>query len=216
NEQLRLVATDTHRLAVRTAPVSEQAGAEAPAEGGAERTVIVPARAMNELMRVLSDGTEEMLHVRIDQNQILFRTDRYTLVSRLIEGQFPRYERVIPAGHTRRITLPREDFLAVVRRARIVARDAAAANRVLLRTSGESLILTAEAGELGRAYEEIEVMREGDDIEVAFNASYLIDLLSVLETEAVHLEMTEPLAPAVVRPVDGPDYLMVIMPMQIQ
>jgi DNA polymerase-3 subunit beta len=205
--QLRLVATDTHRLAVRTAALGDAAG---------ERTVITPARAMNELMRVLGDAEEELLHLKIDQNQILFRTERYTLVSRLIDGQFPRYERVIPSSHTRRLTVPREDFLSVVRRARIVARDAAAANRLILRTSGENLVVTAEAGELGRAYEEIEIMREGDDIEIAFNAVYLLDVLSVMDADAVLLEMTEPLSPAILRPADGPDYLMVIMPMQIQ
>jgi DNA polymerase-3 subunit beta len=205
--QLRLVATDTHRLAVRTAPVLDAAG---------ERTVIVPVRALNELVRVLADADDLSVHLRIDSNQIMFRTERFTLVSRLIEGQFPRYERVIPSGHSRTLTIPREDLQAVVRRARIVARDAAAANRVVLRTSGESLVITAEAGEVGRAYEEIEILREGDDIEIAFNAAYLLDVLGVLTSESVQLEMNEPLSPSVLRPSEGADYLMVIMPMQIQ
>ncbi len=204
---LRLVATDTHRLAVRAAELKEAVG---------DRTVIVPVRALNELERVLGDDEEQLLQIRVDQNQVLFRTDRFTLVSRLIEGQFPRYERVIPSSHTRRLTLPREDFQAIVRRARIVARDASAANRILLRTAGENLILTAEAGEVGHAHEEIEVLREGDDIEIAFNASFMLDVLGVIETESVHIEMSEPLSPAVVRPSEGPDYLMVIMPMQLQ
>jgi DNA polymerase-3 subunit beta len=206
-DSLRLVATDTHRLAVRTAPVTETSGST---------TVIVPVRAMNELMRVLSDDETQPLHIRVDQNQILFRTEKVTLVSRLIEGQFPKYERVIPGAHTRRLTIPRDELQSSVRRARIVARDAAAANRVLLATEGENLVITAEAGELGRAHEEIEVVREGDDISIAFNATYVLDVLGVLDTEGVHLELTEPLAPAVVRPVEGDDYLMVIMPMQVQ
>lgn len=203
---LRLVATDTHRLAVRTAQLTEATG---------DTTVIVPVRAMNELMRVLSDDEDSVLHVRVDQNQILFRTERVTLVSRLIEGQFPRYERVIPASHTRRLTIQRDEFQSSLRRARIVARDAAAKDRVVLATEGENLVITAE-GDEGRVHEEFEVAREGDDISIAFNVSYVLDVLGVLDTEGVFLEMTEPLSPAVVRPVEGDDYLMVIMPMQVQ
>ena len=203
---LRLVATDTHRLAVRTAQL---------AEAGGDTTVIVPVRAMNELMRVLSDEEEAVLYIRIDQNQILFRTERVTLVSRLIEGQFPKYERVIPPGHTRRLTIQRDDLLSSLRRARIVAREAAAKDRVVLATEGENLIITAE-GDEGRVHEEIEVAREGDDISIAFNVNYVVEVLGVLNTQGIFLEMTEPLSPAVVRPVEGDDYLMVIMPMQVQ
>lgn len=204
---LRMVATDTHRLAVRNIPVPESKG---------ERTVITPVRALNELVRVLGDAEDLQLQIRVDSNQMLFRTERFTLVSRLIEGQFPKYERVIPSGFTRRLTVPREELQSIVRRARIVAKEASAANRVVLRASGESLIVTAEAGELGQAYEEMEVIREGDEIEIAFNASFLLDVLAVLDTETVFIEMSEPLNPAIVRPVEGPDFLMVIMPMQMQ
>lgn len=204
--KLRLVATDTHRLAVRTAPAGETTD---------ETTVIIPARAMNELLRVLGEDEEAKLSVRIDTNQILFNTERVTLVSRLIEGQFPRYERVIPNGHTRRLTIPREDFQSSLRRARIVARDAAAKDRVVLEAEGESLIITAE-GDGGKAHEDFEIAREGDPISIAFNVNYMLEVLGVLDCEGVYLELTEPLAPAVLRPVDGDDYLMVVMPMQVQ
>jgi len=205
--RLRMVATDTHRLAVRTASVTETTGGDT--------SVIVPARALNELIRVLSDSEDAPLYVRIDQNQILFRTERVTLVSRLIEGQFPRYERVIPASHTRRLTVQRDELQSALRRARIVARDAAAKDRVLFDTQGENLVITAE-GEEGRAHEEFEVVREGDDISIAFNASYFMETLGVVDTEGIFLEMSEPLSPAVIRPVESEDYLMVIMPMQVQ
>jgi DNA polymerase III subunit beta len=205
--RLRLVATDTHRLAVRTATVTEASG---------ETTVIIPARAMNELMRVLDDNEEAVLSVRVDQNQILFRTEKVTLVSRLIEGQFPKYERVIPATHSRRLTIQRDDFQSALRRARIVAREAAAKDRILLSTEGENVVITSESADLGQAREEFEVAREGDEISIAFNATYLLEVLGVLNSEGLFLEMGEPLSPAVVRPVEGEDYLMVVMPMQVQ
>jgi DNA polymerase-3 subunit beta len=76
--------------------------------------------------------------------------------------------------------------------------------------------VTAQSGDFGRAYEELEVVREGDDIEIVFNARYLLDVLGVLEGDGLYLELTESLAPAVVRPIEDGDYLMVIMPMQLQ
>jgi DNA polymerase-3 subunit beta len=203
-DRLTLAATDTHRLAVRAAAVGEATG---------DAAVIVPERAMNELMRILEAGSEQPVSVKVDQNQILFRTETTCLVSRLIEGQFPKYERVIPSQHTKKLTIPREEFQQAVKRAAIVARDNA--NRVVMRTDGENLTIRAEAGDLGQAYEEVEILREGDDIEIVFNARYLQDILGVLTTEGLYLEMTEPLSPAVVRPVGDEQYLMVIMPMQL-
>jgi DNA polymerase-3 subunit beta len=206
-ERLTFAATDTHRLAVRATALADLGSATG------ESAVIVPERAMNELMRLLTAGSEEPVSVRVDANGILFRTETACLVSRLIEGTFPKYERVIPTQHTKKLTIPVEEFTQAVKRAAIVARDNA--NRVALRTNGENLEIRAEAGDLGQAYEEIEVIREGDDIEIAFNARYLQELLGVLETEGLYLEMTEPLAPAVVRPIGNDQYLVVVMPMQL-
>jgi DNA polymerase-3 subunit beta len=139
-----------------------------------------------------------------------------TLVSRLIDGQFPPYQRVIPSGRSRRLTIEREEFQSALRRTRIVARDGSARDRVILITEGENLVLTAEAAQdLGRAHEEIGVEREGDDIKIAFNVNFLVDGVGILATEKVHLDLNEPLTPAVLRPVDGDDYLMVVMPMQV-
>jgi DNA polymerase III subunit beta len=202
---LTMVATDTHRLAYRQGTVTEASG---------EVAAIIPARALGELSRVLDAGNDQPVQVRVDKNQVHFRTERATVVSRLIEGQFPKYEKVIPSQHTRKLTIPKEELLQAIRRVEVVARDNA--HRVVFRTAGELLTLTAEAGDLGRAFEEVEVIREGDDIQIAFNARYVMDVLSVLDSEGLYLEMTEPLRPAVVRPVEGPNYLMVIMPMSLQ
>jgi len=205
DRSLIMVATDTHRLALRQGAVTEASG---------EVAVIIPARAMSELSRGLEAESDRPVQVRLDRNQVLFRTEQLTVVSRLIEGQFPKYEKVVPAEHTRKLTIQKEEFHQAVRRAAVVARENS--HRVILRTAGEMLTITAEEANLGRAHEEVEVIREGDDIQIAFNARYVLDVLGVLETEGLYLEMTEPLRPAVVRPVDGPDYLMVIMPMSLQ
>jgi DNA polymerase III subunit beta len=202
---LTMVATDTHRLAYRQGT---------PVEATGEVAAIIPARALSELGRVLDADSDQPVQVRVDKNQALFRSERATVSTRLIEGQFPRYEKVIPSQHTRKLTIPKEELLQALRRVDVVARDNS--HRVVFRTSGELLTLTAEAGDLGRAFEEVEVIREGDDIQIAFNARYVLEVLNVLDGEGLYLEMTEPLRPAVVRPVEGPNYLMVVMPMSLQ
>ena len=211
-DSLKLVATDTHRLAVRDCPVKE---------GSGSASAIVPSRAMNELLRIVGNEEGEVV-VTLSGNQIQFQVDdasgsKTTLISRLIDGQFPNYERVIPAQATKTLTVERAPLAAAVKRASIVARDSA--SRVVLRTTddGDKLTITAESGSVGNAYEEVEVARTGDDtpVEIAFNAKYLADVLNVLETEGLHIELTEPLRPGVIRPTDNADYLCVLMPMQV-
>ncbi len=211
-DSLKLVATDTHRLAVRDCPVKE---------GSGSASAIVPSRAMNELLRIVGNEEGEIV-VTLSGNQIQFQVDdasgsKTTLISRLIDGQFPNYERVIPAQATKTLTVERAPLAAAVKRASIVARDSA--SRVVLRTTedGDKLTITAESGSVGNAYEEVEVARTGDDtpIEIAFNAKYLADVLNVLDTEGLHIELTEPLRPGVIRPTDTADYLCVLMPMQV-
>jgi DNA polymerase-3 subunit beta len=205
DSHLVMVATDTHRLALRQGAASEASG---------EVAVIIPARALSELSRGLEPEGEQSVQVRLDKNQVMFRTEQLTVVSRLIEGQFPKYEKVVPSEHTRKLTIPKDELQQAVRRAAVVARENS--HRIILRTAGELLTITAEEANLGRAHEEVEVIREGDDIQIAFNARYVLDVLGVLDAEGLYLEMTEPLRPAVFRPVDGADYLMVIMPMSLQ
>jgi DNA polymerase-3 subunit beta len=216
-ETLKFVATDTHRLAIKTAVIKD---------GHGSQNAIVPARAMNELTRQLSDS-EGDVRITLSPNQVRFELpgeDEVQIVSRLIEGQFPNYQRVVPSEFHKKLSIQTQPLLRAVRRASIVARDSA--NRVVLRTEDDRLVLTAENQMVGSAYEEVEVAREGDDVEIAFNAKYLLDVLNVLEEDGLHLELTEPLKPGVLRPVpnaprDGdsaalaPDYLCVLMPMQI-
>ncbi|GAB4457589.1 MAG: DNA polymerase III subunit beta [Armatimonadaceae bacterium] len=203
-DALKMVATDTHRLAVRTEKIDG---------GEGEATAIVPARAMNELLRIASD--EEPVSISLASGLARFVVGNATMVTRLLEGQFPNYERVIPTGFDRKLTLEREEFIRAVKRAAIVARDNS--NRIVLETEGAQLIISAESDKVGSARDEVEVAREGDDIQIAFNANYMADVLNVVETEGVVLELTEPLRPGILRPIgdNATDYLCVLMPMQV-
>lgn len=202
-EEMKLVSTDTHRLAVRTASVANAAG---------EASCIVPRRALDELSRLLEDDDNPVI-ISIADSQIKFVVNGVTIVSRLIEGQFPNYERVIPAESQKTLTIPADEFLTRVRRASIVAKENA--NRVVLNTEADKLILTAQSGDIGKAYEELEIVKEGEDMEIAFNAKYLTEFLSVVGSEGVVMEHNGGVSPGVMKPVGKDDYLYVLMPMQI-
>lgn len=201
-DDIKLVSTDGYRLAMRNSPVAKAAG---------EGSCIVPRRALDELSRLLDEADTPVV-VSIADSQIKFVVDGITIVSRLIEGQFPNYERIIPTECDKKLTMSTEDFLGRVRRASIVARENA--NRVILRTEGDQLILTAESGDVGKAYEELEIVKEGEDIEIHFNAKYLIEFLSVVGAEGILMELTGDLSPGAMKPVGKDDYLYVLMPMQ--
>jgi DNA polymerase-3 subunit beta len=205
-KQLRIVATDTHRLAVDNLAV----------EGKIDReiAVIVPARALRELERGLGGAEEEArVRVQIGESQIQFLFDQFSLVSRLIEGQFPSYERVIPQTIERTVSMGREEFLSALRRAAIVAR--AEANKIILRTQDSMLTLEAESADVGRAHEEVAAEYEGDPIEIAFNADYLTSMLSETDSERLTMGLSGPLNPGLIRLVGDEDYLYVVMPMQL-
>jgi DNA polymerase-3 subunit beta len=203
---LQMVATDTHRLAVCSNTVEGAQG---------EGSVIVPGRALTEVLRALQADREEPVQVRLDANQVSFVTESVTLVSRLIAGHYPSHERHIPSTWSARLLIPVAPFEQVLRRAALVAREDG--NRVTLRTEGESLLVTARAGALGEAYESLEVAREGSDFEMGISCRYLLDALAVWESEGIYFETTgQALAPAVLRPVEAADTVMVIAPVRLQ
>lgn len=209
---LKFAATDTHRLAIKTATASEASG---------EAECIIPKRALDEVSRLLEtnrspvdeDNPESPVLVSIADSQIKFFINGIVIVSRLIEGQFPNYERIIPTEYERKLTIPAESFLLSVKRASILARENN--NRVTIKTEGDQLIVTAESGEVGKAYEELEIVKEGDDIEIVFNVKYLLDFLNAVGSDGIFFEMKGPLETAVIKPVGKDDYLYVIMPMHL-
>ena len=207
---LRMVATDSYRLAVKTAP----AGAVTEEQGKDEWQLIVPARALQELNRLLDPANEETpVKVSAGEQQIRFEVGPYILISRLIEGQFPNYERVIPTDAERRLRVNREDLQGAIKRAAIVAR--AEASKLVFRTQEGVLTITAESGDVGKAREELPAEIEGEELEVAFNAEYLTDVLGVIGSDMVIWELTGSLSQGLLKGADDPEYLYVVMPMQL-
>ena len=200
---LKLVATDTHRLCVFDCPLVECEGSV---------NAIVPGRALLELTRIVPEG-EGTVAVAISPSQVLFRVGETMLISRLIEGQFPNFEKVIPTEFNKKLTIPTEQFMQSVRRVEIVARENS--HRTIVSTQDGTLVLTAESGNVGRAHEEVEVIKEGEDLKMAFNARYLLDMLGVVEAEAIEIELSGEVSPALIRPQGQDNYTYVLMPMQV-
>jgi DNA polymerase-3 subunit beta len=207
-ETMTLAAADNYRIAVRTLALAK---AVTP-----EMTIVVPARSYAELMRILPDAEEPIeITVTPNKSQVLFHVAGIDLVSRLIEGQFPNYEPVIPTAHTSRAVLDREAFLAGARRASIFARDSANIVKIELGgEAGDGVAITAHAADVGDEADALEATLEGQSTSIAFNARYLVDVLTNLGAEEAALELSGPLAPGVIRGIGKDDYVHVIMPVR--
>jgi DNA polymerase-3 subunit beta len=202
-EQGHLVATDGGRLAVRRAKMGG---------GQGKVTAIVPSKTMAELVRVLG-SVEGEVSVASNDNQLIFSLPGMRFVSRLIAGQFPNYEQVIPKEFKQRITVGTERLLRGVRRASITAKDSA--NVVRLNASEGTLTISSNTPDVGKAQEDIEVRVEGDAIPVAFNAKFLMDALSNIDAPDVHFDLTGPLSPGALHPTDNSDYVYVLAPVRV-
>jgi DNA polymerase-3 subunit beta len=207
-QTLTLAAADNYRIAVKTIDTLDAV---------ADTSAVVPARALAELGRILGD-TDDPIELVIAQarNQILFHLDgpdRVDLVSRLIDGQFPNYQSILPKSHTTQAVLDREELLRAVRPAALIAHESA--NIVKLAVGGEEggIVVSANA-EIGDHVGRVEAAVEGDGTTIAFNAKYLADVLANVEAEQFTLQFQGPLAPGVFRPVGDERYVHVVMPVR--
>jgi DNA polymerase-3 subunit beta len=210
---LTLAAADGFRLAVTTADVGVDVDETI--------SVIVPARALAEVNRVggEQDAPIELI-ITPARNQILFHLKDVDLVSQLIDGNFPDYKQIVPKSYSTRTCVSTQELLKAVKVAFLFARDAANIVRIHVVPGSELspgyMSVAATSTELGDNVSELDTTGiSGDEIEIAFNARYLIDSLSVAGTAEVALETTTSSSPGVIRPVGGEDYLCVIMPMHI-
>jgi len=207
-DTLTMAATDGFRLSQRTA--------QFPGYVEKARTVIVPARALDELARVMGDDTEQV-HVIMPEgrNQIIFDLGEIVLVSQLIDGNFPDFTSVVPKGHKTRTVLNTASFLKACKTADIFAREASHTARVIIEEGQPgSATITATSTETGSNEAVVDADVEGEGVELNFNVKYLTDVLSVVGTPQVALETTSSVEPGVVKSVGSDDFLHIIMPMQ--
>ncbi|MCP4535691.1 MAG: DNA polymerase III subunit beta [Chloroflexi bacterium] len=212
NDQLTLAAADGFRLSVRTIPL--------PQPVADPFSIIIPARALTELGRISGEQKDPIIiTVTPTRNQVLFQLTNIVLVSQLIDGNFPDYRQIIPSGTTTHTVVDTAAFLKACKTALIFARDAAHITRVHVKPGSEltpgHIIVSATSAETGDDVSEFDASVEGEEIEIAFNVKYMIDLLAVVGTPQVALDTTTSSSPGVVRPVGDVDYTHVIMPMHL-
>ena len=201
-KEMRVVATDGHRLAMTSRALGQSATAA---------TGIVPRKAISEILRALGAGEEVQL--AITENQFVLQMPNFVMTARLIEGQFPNYEAVIPKGHPGKLLLSRPALTSALRRVAVMAEER---NKpVKLTLSPSSLKLTASSAELGEAEEALTVDYAGEEIAIAFNSRYILDALSPMEDDAVVFEFKDALSPGVIKSAEDDGYRCVIMPMRI-
>ncbi len=212
-KKILLAAADGFRLSVHTLDLPEETE---------ERTAIVPARALGELLRLLPEAGDETVAVTFNTSgrQAQFDLGHATLVAQLIEGTFPNYEQLIPPNHNTRTEVLLDEFMREARIASIFARDGSGIVR-LVASEGEHgqpgrLLISARAEEIGTNEGEIDGIVEGDEAKIAFNGRYLTDILQVVGTERVALETSSPSSPGVFRPVGDDSFVHVVMPMFVQ
>lgn len=213
NDTFTLAAADGYRLAVRTTELDLGVGSRAV------EPMIVPARTLQELSRIITDEDEEVLIAFPDaRGQVMFSLGSVVLISQLIEGKFPDYEAIIPRRYETTTLAYTKELLAACRSSEVFAKDSANTARIVIEPSEVNtlpgrVLVAGRSQEKGDAEAPVDASIDGQGMEIAFNIRYLIDVLSVIREEQVVLETSGPTAPGVVRPAGRDDFIHVIMPM---
>jgi len=197
-------------------PVLVTAPRDAKAKGkdAEENKAILPKKTLGELGRLLTEGDGDVAYVR-GENHLFFEVGGRLLISRMIDGQFPAYERVIPKGNDKRIEFERDRLTNAVKRVALLSNERSRAVKIQLDKG--KVDVTSSSPDLGEAKETLPIDYDGAPMQICFNAQYVLDFLSAVSTDVVSLELKDEVSQAVMKPVgaDGYDYTYVIMPMRV-
>lgn len=199
--RLKMVTTDSYRLSIR------ETGVEGASDS--DINVIVPARCLDEVSRICGD---KPIEIGLAKNQIYFDIGDIILVSRLIEGQFPNYQQLLPDDCELRIKFKKDILVTSLRRVSLLAQNNAL---IKMKVAKNTVQISAMTHDVGSAFEEVEAEIEGDGMEIAFNAQFLIDGLNSIGEEEVFLELNSPLKPGLLRPTIDQNFIYLIMPVRI-
>ncbi|MGQ0667690.1 MAG: DNA polymerase III subunit beta [Nitrospiraceae bacterium] len=206
---LRLVGTDGHRLAV-----AEQDVGKAGSKGGPQEIkAIIPKKAAQEMRRLLEEGGDGEPLIGFTKNLMIFRKSGLLLTSRLMEGNYPNYQQVIPKESGKKITVNRVELESSLRRVSVLSKDKASAVKVSFAPG--KIILFASSPDYGEATEELPARYEGEALNTGFNARYLLDVCSVMDGETISLQMETPLSPCLIQEPESPGFKCVVMPIKI-
>lgn len=204
-EGMLLVATDGYRLSLEKISL--------PKESEAEGSIIIPAKLVREIM-ALKEEDQIDIYVDSTQNQVLFSQNETVIVGRLIEAEFPNYEKILPTDAASTITIDKESFLRAVKTCAIFARETA--NIITLTLAKGKMVVSSKTPSLGENVVEVDAVLTGEENAIAFNAKYLLDFLTIIDGQDICFEMTGPLNSGVFRISGDDNYLHLIMPIRTQ
>src|SRR6186997_3540689 len=213
-DSMGLVSTDGHRLAHITVGRDGEAAKGAKADGD-ENRVILPRKTLLELGRLLAEGGEGNIRYERGENHLFFTVGERLLISRMIDGQFPAFERVIPKNNDKHVDFDRDRLTAAVKRVALLSNERSRA--VKFQIDKGKVEIASSSPEFGEAKEVLMVDYAASPVTICFNAQYVLDFLGVVETDSVSLDFKDEMSQAVLKPVgaEGYEYTYVIMPMRI-
>jgi len=208
-DTMSLVATDGHRLALVTAPRNGKSKKDVD-----EDRPILPKKTLGELGRLLTEGDGDIRYER-GENHLFFEVGGRLLISRMIDGQFPAYERVIPKGNDKHIEFERARLTSAVRRVALLSNERSRAVKFQVE-KGKADVMSSSP-DVGEAHETLPIDYSGSSMQICFNAQYVLDFLSAVSSDVVSLDLKDEVSQAVMKPVgaEGYDYTYVIMPMRV-
>jgi DNA polymerase-3 subunit beta len=206
---LRLVGTDGHRLAV----AEREVGTPGSKQAAQDIKAIIPKKAAQEMRRLLEEGGDAEPLIGFTKNLMIFRKSGLLLTSRLMEGNYPNYQQVVPKESGKRIAVDRRLLESALRRVSVLSKDKANAVKVSFAAGGMTLF--SSSPDYGEATEELAARYEGEALNTGFNARYLLDALSVMDGESVSLQMDSALSPCLIQEAESPGFKCVVMPIKI-
>jgi len=204
-KEVKLVATDSFRLAEKTLPLEKEVE---------KKEVIIPSRTLSEVSRIISIVNPSSVSIAISTNQILFILDDVQIISRLIEGSFPDYEPIIPKSTETEVVLESFDFQNTLKLANLFAKEVG--SNVKLKIEKEKVIIEAISPLIGENVSTIPATIQGPETEITFNAKFLLDVLGVLASSKINLGISGKLNPGIIKPYGKKDYLYLIMPLRTE
>ncbi|MBU1151697.1 DNA polymerase III subunit beta [Patescibacteria group bacterium] len=202
---MKLVTTDSYRLAEKKLKLS--AGKE-------DVSCIIPAKTMIELGKVITKSGEKEVKIMISDNQILFTSGGVEMISRLIEGKFPDYKKIIPTEHKSVLEVNVEDLSLVLKRVSLFARENNNSVKLSATNDGK-LLISSEETKVGEEKAELLIKIEGENNKISLNAQYLLDVLTYISADKIKILINDKVSPALIKPVKGDDYIYIIMPLKV-
>lgn len=204
-QTMKLAATDSYRLSEKTITLTKDQNVDV--------AFIVPSKTAQELAKILSATNQDEFEVHVAKSQVLFKVDGVELTSRLIEGNFPDYDKILPKESKTKVSLFTEDFVLGLKKVSVIVRENN--NNVKIKVQHDALQIASDETQVGQGVTDLSAKVDGEGLETALNVQYLLDVLSHLNDKEVHLGLNDGLSPVMVTPASSKDYLHIIMPLKV-